>query len=250
MTHNVSKNSSYKVIHKPERLTLDGNFNLFNKDNLSVSLFTNANLTQNDKSRELPAKLSLRFHHEDNKIFGFGVEDFDPIFGACPSPKIVTAFGLFGTPKIEGFRFFGGPNFGFGVASRSLQYQRYLVGVKGDKLTAYLELNVNRNVTTSVDKDQKTVETVTHPLELSVRFDSDPVKDVKVGGDLVYNLESHKVDAKIFGQYSIDNSTFVKAKVQTDNSFTLALVHNYRGLVNFGFNSRVNNIYKILVCSW
>ncbi len=219
-------------MHKPNNVTLDGNFGLYSQDQLRLSLYANVKLEQDEKKRELPSKLHLRAQHEDNKIFSVGVEGFDPVFGKCPAPQVVSAWGLYGLPLTNGYKAFGGAFLGLHLGSRSLQFQRFLLGVKHNNLTGHLEFAVNR----VVDKDGA----ASNERSAIVRFDSTATNELKVGGDVSYNFNSKAVDAKLYGEYAIDSATFVKAKVQNDNSLTVGLTHNYKQLINFGFISKVN----------
>lgn len=225
------------ITHKPQNVTLDGNFSLWKKDNVHLSLYTNVKLEQNEKKRELPSKVHLRVHHDDNKIFGFGFESFDPLRG-CPVPNVFSAWGLAGGKLQNNFKSFGGFYTGYQLSSKAFLFQKFLFGLKHKDVTGYFEFSFDRVTKKIKNTEGVEIDTVSQEKSLNFRVNGNCCKDVKLGGDLAYNLDTEKIETKLFGEYAIDKNTFVKAKVQNDNSLTVGLTHNYRGLVNFGFTSR------------
>ena len=216
---------------------LDGNFKLYSQDQTYVSLYTNLKLEQSETKRELPSKVHVRFHHEDNKIFSVGVEKFD--FFSGKNPDVISASGLFGKEINPTYKAYGGLYSGFGVSAKAALFHKLLFALKSKDFSANVEFGINRAVEKKKNEETKEeTESVKYVKNAIVRFDGNANKSLKIGGDLAVNLETSAVDVKVFGQYAVDKDTFVKVKVQNDNSVTVGLTHNYRGLINFGFVSK------------
>jgi hypothetical protein len=224
------------LIHKPNKVTLDGNFKLWSKDDVMLSLYANSALEQNIKDRNLPSKLHLRVHHQDNKIFGLGVEGIDPLNIQTASPTL-SAWGLYGAKLPHDLKAFGGAYVGFVPQSKHLSFHRYLLGLKHALGTAHLEFSVDR-ILTETTSEGKVLQTVENQSNVSVKFDGKANNDLKVGGDVSYDF-LNSLQAKLYGEYSLDSSTFVKAKVDTENTLSVSLTHNYKGIGLLGFTSKV-----------
>jgi hypothetical protein len=229
------------ITHKPNNVTFDGNFKLWSKENVLLTLYTNVKLDQNEKKRELPSKVHLRVHHDDNKIVGFGFENLDPF--KSHTPDVLSGWALFGGHAPHGFKSFGGVYTGYQLSSKALLFQRYLWGLKHRHLTSYVEFSHDRVTKKIKNTEGVEIDTISHEKSVNVRVDGNVNRDLKVGGDVAYNIDTQKFETKVYGQYTIDKDTFVKAKLQNDNSLTVGLTHNYRGLINFGFVSRVIYFY-------
>jgi len=204
-------------------------------------------MEQDATKRAFPSKLHFRFHHDDNKIVSVGVENLD-VFNS-KKPEVLSAWGLFGGEVQPGFKTYAGVYSGFGLGPNAFTFHKFLVSLKHKDLTSFVEFGLNRNVTTKVNEDKTETQVVSFAKTLNFRFDGNVCKDLKVGGDAALNLETQSVDAKLFGEYNLRDGTLVKFKVQNDNSVTLGLTHNYRGLVNFGFVSRVFILFNFSVQS-
>jgi len=231
INHNVSPNSSCMYINRPTSHILDGNFSLHRQNDLHVTLYTNMNLVQNEKKRSVNSKYSVRIHHQDNKIFGFGVEDYDPVFNMTAAPRNLTAFGLFGR-NLDGMRVFCGPQVAYNLASRAFAYNKFLIGVKNKVHTGYLEVLSNRVV-----KTENSQEVVSRDNSVALRYDAN-LSNGKVGADVTYRCGPQTVDAKLFGSYVTDNGTTVRGRIASDRSVNMSIVHNFRGMMNLGFISR------------
>ncbi len=196
-------------------------------------MYTNTSLTQNETTRTAPSKVTMRFHHQDNKIFGLGMEKYDP-FMCTKAPQNVVAYGLFGMP-VDNFKVFCGPSLGFNVAAKAFQYQKFLMGLKHKNHTAFLEMVSNR----VVKKVEGAEDTVSRDNSVALRFDSTLECGSKVGGDVTYKIGGAMPEGKLYGMYPIDKTTSLRAKVATDKSMSFSLLHNFRG-INLGFISKVS----------
>jgi hypothetical protein len=234
VTHRLSSFSSYKLTHKDNgQVTLDGNFKVYGKDNYWLSLYTYAKLDQNETKRALPTKLHLRFHHENNKIIGLGVEEWDVINRS--SPDVLSAYGLLGGDIQNGWRGFGGVQAAYKISNSNIIYHKYLLGIKNKITQGQFEFSSNR----VTPKRGETKEEDKWSNNINLIVDHKYSDKLKLSKDLKFNLDDSKVDVQIGGEYKIDNGTFLKAKVANDQSLSLSLTHNYRGLINFGFAARV-----------
>ena len=223
---------------------LDGNFKLYSQDKNYVSLYTNLKLEQNESKRELPSKIHVRLHHEDNTIFSVGIEKFD--FFSGKNPDVISASGLFGKEVNSTYKAYGGLYSGFGISAKAVLFHKFLLAIKNKDYSANVEFGINRAVEKKKNEETKEeTESVKYVKNAIVRFDANVNKSLKVGGDLAINMETSALDAKMFGQYAIDKDTFVKVKVQNDHSVTVGLTHNYRGLINFGFVSKFNLVHGV-----
>lgn len=237
ITHNLSPVSSYMVTHKPDSVTLDGNFKLYQQDKILLTLYANSKLEQNENKRELPTKMQLRFHHEDNKIISFGFEQLDPFKSA--SPKVLSTWGLFGGNLPNKFRFYAGAHTGFHLHNKTLLFHKYLVALKHRDVNGSLEFGIAQVPHKTKNAEGVEVDTFTNHRAIAFKVNGLPVDKVKVGGDLHFNFDTKKLSTKVFGEYAVDALTNVKAKFENDHSLTLGINHNYKGLINFGFVSRV-----------
>jgi hypothetical protein len=195
-----------------------------------VSLYVNSSL-QHDK-KKWNNKIHLRTHHDDNKIVSVGFEDWDAL--SKKAPETLSAWGICGF-KADEFRPFVGVGAGWGLQANNLSYHKYLVGLKQKDWTLCAELNVQRQDAKDV-KDGK----VHWGQTVSVIYDHRLNKEVKVSADLkadINDLNSAKV--VLVGEYVLDSSTFLKARVSNDQSLTLSLTKNFRQLINFCFLTKV-----------
>jgi hypothetical protein len=226
-------------MQKRNNVTLDGNFKLWSHDQFMLSLYANSTLKQNEKSRNLPTKLHLRVHHQDNKILGIGVESFDPLTQNSTSPTL-SAWALLGTPAVNGFRAFGGAFVGFVPDNKHIPFHRYLVGIKHNLGTAHLELNVNRKLTESTSSKGNLSASSSNERLIALKFDGKANNDLLVGGDVTYNLDNTQCNAKLYGEYILDPATFFKAMLESNQTLSVSLTHQQKGLGLFGFTSSVN----------
>jgi hypothetical protein len=225
---------------------MNGNFGVWRRDNVNVSVFADVSLTQNEKVRSLPSKVHVRVQHDDNKIVSVGFENTDVL--NSHKPDVLSAWGLFGGNLPNGFKGFAGAYTGFQLSSNSLLFHKYLLGLKHKDLTGHLEAGINRVNNKSKVKDETTgveteVDSTVMQKSVNLRVDGNLCRSWKLGADLAYNFDTTNLDAKVQGIYTLDSDTYLKVKAQSDNSLTLGLVHNYKGLINFNFVSKVNFIF-------
>jgi hypothetical protein len=226
LTHTVNSENKYMIMHKPSNITLDGNFGLWRNKNVWVSLYVNSVLTQNSEKSSLNNKLHVRFHHEDDKIFSVGIEKYDPL-NNC-SPDVISSWGIWGCEK-NGWKPFVGANVAWSVSGKKLNYHKYLLGLKQKDWTTYVQAHLE-------GCSKKTFSVIT---------DGKINKDLKVSGDWKLNHSKdnegkvcQKIDATIAGEYRLDASTFVKAKVSTDRTMSVSLNRNFRQLMTLGFTTK------------
>jgi len=227
ITHLISPLSRCIYINKPNINILDADINLHKEKDITVSLYNNSTLIQNQKARAFSGETSLRFHHQDNKVFGLGVEGYDPVFATTTAPRNITAFGLYGMNK-DGVKVFCGPKFAYNLHDKMFAYQKFLVGLKNKNHTAHLEFNSNIKKTV-----ENSVETVSRDNSMALRFDSN-LNVAKVGGDLTYQCSKNAIDGRLYASYVVDKSTTLRAKVDTNKALSASVVHNFAGM-NVGF---------------
>lgn len=226
------------LTHKSNQsLLLDGNFGLYQQNDIFLSLYVNSKLDQSETKRDFTNKLHLRVHHQDDKIFSIGVEGWNPL--KSTAPNVISASALIGK-QVEGWRPYVGVSTAFKISSSSLSFHRYLIGLKQRQYTAYLEFNVDSKV-----RDVKNEKTGIITKEdywgkaVNVVCDWRVNPDLKVAKDLKWNVDTGALAYGCVAEYRLDADTFVKGKFSSDNSVTLSLTHNYRGLLNFGVVTRV-----------
>jgi hypothetical protein len=230
LTHTHSPWTRYLITHKSDQsLTLDGNFNIWRKDNVYVSLYANSVLKQ--ETKQMKNKLHLRLHHEDNKIVSVGVEDWN----CCPksAPETISAWGIWGF-KVDQWRPFVGIHGGYGLNSKKLAYHKYLLGLKQRDWSLYTQVESKR-----VFKDLKD----SWSNEVSVLFDQRVNKDLKVSADLKANVENmSQAQVVLVGEYKLDGETALKARVANDSSLTLSLTKSYRQLLNLCLVTKIQYV--------
>ena len=69
----------------------------------------------------------------------------------------------------------------------------------------------------------------------------------KVGGDINYNFDTSKYGLRVYEDYKLDTSTRIRTRVDNFDTLSLGLTHNYRGLINFGFVTRVNISFELII---
>jgi hypothetical protein len=224
LTHTINSQNKYMIMHKQSNITLDGNFGLWSNKNLWVSLYVNSFLTQNLLKRRLDNKVQLRFHHDSDKILSVGIENYDPL--SSSSPDVLSAWGVWGFES-KGWKPFVGANVAYSISRKKLNYHKYLLGLKQKDWTTYFQAAVE-------GYDNKTFTVIT---------DGKVNSDLKVSGD--WRLCGKDAQTTIAGEYRLDGSTFVKAKVSTDQSLVISLNRNFRQLLNLGFTTK----FKLNECS-
>jgi hypothetical protein len=229
------------LTHKPDSLTLDGNFKIWSNRESLLTLYANSKLEQSAKKRELPSKLHFRFHHEDNKIFSAGVESYDPF--KASTPEIFSVSGLVGGNLPRNYKLFGGLYSGYHLQSKSLQYHKYLLALKHSNVNAFFEFGFNKVTKKLKNSEGVEVDTTSNEKSVNLRVNGTPLSGIKLGGDLGYNLDNKNLNTRVYAEYSIDSLTSLKAKIENDNTLTLGLTHNYKGLINFGFVSKFELIH-------
>lgn len=230
------------ITHKPDSLTFDGNFEVHRKDDLYVSLYSELKAEQSEVKRKLPLKLQVRVHHKNDKIISVGVEQWD--YTKSATPDVFSASGLFGGEVAKGYKAFGGAYSAFRLSSRSLLFHKYLLGLKHANLTGYAELSFGE---TEVSNKNKETGVVTKKMEwqkaVTLRMNGKPYRNMKSGGDLAYNFDSHELNSRVWGQYDLDKETNVRARYShKDQTVTASLNHNFRGLINLGVVGKVSRI--------
>ena len=230
LTHNVSPLTRYMLIHRSDqKFTFDGNFALWNNNILHLSLYSLNALNQNNGDRSLTNKFHLRVHHENNKIFSLGVENWDVL--SSKTPDVLSTWGIYGL-DVNGWRPFVGANVAYRLSSNKFVYHNYLFGLKQKSFSTYAKAEVKR-------EEEK--------LDLSLTFDSKVNSDIKVSADLKYSKAKDKelkkdiytTNVTLVGEYRLDNATFLKGKISTDNSLILSITRNFRQLLNFCFVTQV-----------
>jgi hypothetical protein len=234
LTYKVSSLTSFKITNKSNSsLNLEGNFKLHSQNNQWLSLFVNSTLNQSDKGMTLPSKFHLRYHHENNKIFALGFEDWD--FVNKTSPDLLTGYGLYGRDLENGWRAFGGLNLGFSLNKSHVTFQKYLLGFKNKTFTGHLETAVNR----LAKKDETKTDQPNWNTELNLMLDHKYNDNLKISEDLKYNIDTNKVSVQLGGEYRLDSSTVIKGKINQDFSKSFGIMHNFRNLLNIGFAVKV-----------
>jgi len=229
--------SSYILTHKQKEVSVDGNWKLFNNDNMYVSLYTWFKLEQDENSRKLPSKVHVRAHHDDNKVVSIGFEDYDVLGKDSKFPETISVWGLAGGELQKGWKSYAGAYTSFNWAVNRMQLHKYMAGVKqGRDFYTFVEAGINRKEVIVKDETTQT-ETKTYPWIKTAAWKvfGKPCEDVRVWGDLTANFDDGAYSGRIAGEYKIEKNTFVKAKIATDRSLTLGITHNFNNFLNFGF---------------
>jgi hypothetical protein len=246
LTHNVSPNSSYNVIHRPELLTLDGSFHLGDYKNANVYLYTKGELTQNAKEKKLPSTIKFRVFQEGNRLLSFGVENVDLINN--PKPDVLSVHGLYGFNVQNGWRAFVGPYIAFQLSTKKVYSHKYLLGVKHRNFSGWVEASSEE---AKQKKETTTTETPAAPTKdnkVAFRFDAVSNEKTKFGGDLVVDVNNlGSVDLKLYGEHKVDDATTLKAKFEQYSKLTVGLTRKFGNLVNFGFVSAVKFLFIYII---
>jgi len=223
------------ITHKAKEIGLDATWALHKKDNLLVTLYTKFDLEQNEKKRAFPGKVHVRIHHEDNKVLSIGLENYDLLNGAHPND--LSLYGIIGQDCKNGYRTYQGLYASFKLSTNKVNFHKYLVGLKHNNTNSVsIETGITRHVKT--EKEEK-LEDTSSILEfdkvIDINADGEVNKDLKVGGDVSFNIDTKDVATKIYASYKIDSETSVKARLENSDTLTLGLTHIYRQLITFGF---------------
>jgi len=240
LTHKVSPMTTYILTHKAKEITLDGNWALHQKDKVFISLYTKLVLEQNEKKRAIPVKVHVRIHHDDNKIFSIGLEDYDVLNN--PNPNDISLYGIVGHDFKNGYKGWKGINVGFKLSTNQINYHKWAFGVKHQHYSVSLETAFIRIVKAdkSIESRRDDGERVSEfEKVMDLRADGNLNKDLKIGGDVKFNIDSKKVETKAYATYKIDGTTSLKARLENYDTLTLGLTHTYRQLITFGFISRL-----------
>jgi len=219
---------------------LDGNFQIYHKDDLYLSLFSKNQYTQKDAVRSSDNRIQLRVHHSNNKIFSIGVEKWNTFESS--HPDLLSLWGVCGHLLADGTQVMGGVGAGYSLGSKSLAYHKYLLGWKHKKCSGYLETSFSHETVTEEHAETK-VKTTKDVLKKRVNLFSDSnINDkIKVSGELKIDLDNPKQpEATFASEYKIDDSTTLKKKISTDRSFTTGITHNYKNFVLFNITCRVS----------
>ncbi len=237
LTHNVSANTSYNLIHRPDVLTLDGSFHLGDYKNANIYLYAKTDLTQNEKEKKLPSTFKLRVFQEGNRLLSFGVENVDLVNN--PKPDVLSVLGLYGFNIQNGWRAYAGPYLAFQLSTRKLYSHKYLVGVKHSDFSGWLEAS-SEQAKVKKDANTQTTDAPAKDNKIAFRFDAVANPKTKFGGDLVVDVNNvRNVDLKLYGEHKVDNLTTLKAKFEEKSKLTVGLTRKFGNLVNFGFVSAV-----------
>lgn len=235
------------ISHRADKLTFDGNFELWRNEDVYVSLYSTLNITQTESVRDLPSKLHVRVHHKNDAIVSLGVEDYD--ITKSGAPDVLSALALYGGDVTNEVRAFGGIYSGFKLSTSTLLFHKYLLGIKHKDVTGYLELAAG-------DVEMKLIDKITKHVtfkkewqnDMTLRLMGTPSSTFRVGGDLAYNFQSTALNTRLYAHYDIDKDTFFKARwTHKDETLTLSLNHNFRGLITFGVTGKVTKGVLILV---
>ena len=246
LTHLLSPWTRYSIMHGSDQsCSLEGNFGLWAQDNIWLSLYANTMLIQRPEIKSLNNKLHLRFHHEDNKIVSIGVQDWDVLLGN--SPQVLSAWGLYGM-NINGWRPYIGINAAVSLLDKKVDEHTYLIGINQIDWSASIKGGQTR-----IPAKLENMRTIPdhNVMNINVTYDARINNDLKLTAD--YNYSTHVKDialphkVQLVGEYRLDNSTFIKAKVSSDQSFIISITRNFRQLLNFCFVSKV--IYIINIAS-
>lgn len=231
LTNKFSSFSEYQFSHKSNgQMTLEGNFKVHNKDNLLLTVHSNHTLNQSQNNRELSGKLFIRAHHLDNKIFAFGLEDFDVLSGR--NPDVFSTSLIFGRDLNKEYRGVIGAYTAFRLSTKSLVFARYLLGIKNKTFSAHVELGKTRKT----DKDATDEKLENH---INVLVDGKINDNLKIASDIKCGSVCSAYAFRLAGNYKVSKDTSCKFKVQNDNSLGFSVTHNYRNLLTFTFASKL-----------
>lgn len=118
---------------------------------------------------------------------------------------------------------------------------KFLAGLKHRQVNAYLQTAVDRKKVEAIidPKLNVTGTKIVNEPEVKLTVDTHPRSDLKVFGDVKYNVNAERLDLGLGTEYLVEPGTRVKAKVANDRSLFLAMVHNYRNTVNFAMTAKV-----------
>ncbi len=206
----------------------DGNFSLWRQAAKNVVLFTNLNLNRDKK--KLDSRVALRYHHNNDQQFHIGLSSFDALNNKA---EVLNLTYVQGAEVQKGIRVYGGYQVGFNFRNTTFPTHNFLVAVKNRLYTFMAELALAKNAAGALDHlvELRATGKVNDDFNVMTKF---VVEKAKEGGNPI------KYD--FVGEYNLGDSTKLKAKISSDNSLTLGLLHNYNKLINFGFVSKVGYI--------
>lgn len=188
--------------------------------------------------RMLKSELFFRFHHNANKILSIGFTDWDLTKKSYP-----TKFSLWGLTEGSSLglttKVFGGLSVTYDTELNYLSEVKSLWGFKYYSFRMFVEgiLRQSKLIRSSDTVDNAPI--YNKDKLVKVKFDSKVVDDLRLSGDIDFNLNTNSIDMSLVTRYVMSPLTVLKTKVSTDNTLTMGIQHIFHNSIIFGFVNKL-----------
>ncbi len=225
-SHKLFSKLSYTINQKQDKTFINLNYPFLKRGLSNLIFAANTSFNNCEKLTSLPSNFTFNYSNENkNTLAGLNFEEND--FVKSFYPQIVSFYFI---RKGEFFKknISGGFYSGFSIPKKYFKYNKFFLGVNGEKLGSVIDVEIVKN------KDERKNDKI-----ITFRSDVKLKSKLTVGGESLYKTEEKHLNNKLFFNFNQNFDTVFKGKWEDkDNSVSLNVVQTFRGLIKLGITGK------------